>query len=123
MTLVFEYAVAVAVVFAAFYGITCAIARREPHEDQGMERGLGSGRNPEIHVLARARMGRGVSLVLVEVEGRRLLLGSTRSEWSALADLGAVRPEDEDPNPFDPIDAELNRAIQSVRSRRGWTRP
>jgi hypothetical protein len=73
----------------------------------------------EIHILSRTRVGRGQSLVLVEIEGRRLLLGSTSAQWCALADLGSA-PLPADDNPFGPIDAELARAVRASRDRRGW---
>ncbi|HXF59362.1 MAG TPA: hypothetical protein VN539_06035 [Candidatus Saccharimonadales bacterium] len=53
------------------------------------------------------------------MEGRRLLLGSTREQWCALADLGAASlATDEDP--FAPFDAELSRAMHATRYRKGW---
>ena len=76
-------------------------------------------REPNLLVLSRTRVGIGRTLVLVEVEGRRLLLGSTRGQWCALADLG--RADAASPDPFDQINAELARAALSARSR-GWNR-
>ena len=115
MSATFTYAVALAVVFAVMYGIARALNRRMPEEED-----VSFGPPAEIKVVSRATLGRGRNLVIVEVEGRRLLLGSTRSEWTALADLGRA-PADgsEVPDPFAPLDAELARAIQSTRSRRG----
>jgi flagellar biogenesis protein FliO len=110
----FTYAVALAVVFAAMYGIARTLNRRLPEEDD-----VTFGPPTEIKVLSRATLGRGRNLVIVEVEGRRLLLGSTRSEWTTLADLGRVTGADDSNDPFAPLDAELARAIQSTRSRRG----
>lgn len=114
MSATFTYAVALAVVFAVMYGIARTLNRRLPEED------VSFGPPAEIKVLTRATLGRGRNLVIVEVEGRRLLLGSTRSEWTALADLGRVSADDGAANdPFAPLDAELARAIQSTRTRRG----
>jgi flagellar biogenesis protein FliO len=111
----FTYAVALAVVFAVMYGIARTLNRRLPEEED-----VSFGPPAEIKVLHRATLGRGRNLVIVEVEGRRLLLGSTRSEWTALADLGRVSADGVTENdPFAPLDAELARAIQSTRSRRG----
>jgi hypothetical protein len=56
--------------------------------------------------------------VLVRFEGRRILLGVTRGQWTALADLGrtAARQQQES---LASIDAELNRALNADRMRRG----
>jgi hypothetical protein len=49
-----------------------------------------------------------------------MLLGSTSSQWTALADLGSVGATVAvSDDPFGPIDAELARAIQASRTRRG----
>ncbi|HET9253315.1 MAG TPA: flagellar biosynthetic protein FliO, partial [Candidatus Eisenbacteria bacterium] len=85
MSATFTYAVALAVAFAVMYGIARALNRPMPEEED-----ISFGPPAEIKVLSRATLGRGRNLVIVEVEGRRLLLGSTRSEWTALADLGRV---------------------------------
>jgi hypothetical protein len=47
------------------------------------------------------------------------LLGSTRAQWCALADLGptAAKPTDD---LFAPFDGELARAIHATRYRKGW---
>jgi flagellar biogenesis protein FliO len=110
----FVYAVGLAVFFAVVYGIVRALNRPLPEEED-----VSFGPPAEIKVLTRATLGRGRNLVVVEVEGRRLLLGSTRSEWTALADLGAVSSAAQSHDAFAPLDAELARAIQSTRSRRG----
>lgn len=75
--------------------------------------------DPDVHVLSRTRVGIGRTLVIVEVEGRRLLLGSTRAQWCALADLGTAKSRAEE-EALDGIDAELARAVQATRYRRGW---
>ena len=74
---------------------------------------------PRLNVLARTQVAHGRTLVVVEVDGRRLLLGSTRSSWTALADLGRAIPSRESAESGDAIEAELNRAINSARFRRG----
>jgi len=76
---------------------------------------------PEVMVLGRTRVGVGRSLLIVEVEGRRLLLGSTPHHWSALADLGATRLRD-DLERAGSIDTELSRAVEASRLRRGGRR-
>ena len=70
-----------------------------------------------LEVLSRTSVGLGGSLVLVRFEGRRILLGVTRGQWTALADLGATpsRPAES----LSVIDAELHRAIEADRLRRG----
>ena len=119
MSATFTYAVALAVAFAVMFGIARALNRRMPEEED-----VSFGAPAEIKVVSRATLGRGRNLVIVEVEGRRLLLGSTRSEWTALADLGHVRADGSPvPDPFAPLDAELARAIQSTRTRRGPAGP
>jgi flagellar biogenesis protein FliO len=110
----FTYAIALAVFFVVMYGIARTLNRRLPEEED-----VSFGPPAEIRVLSRATLGRGRNLVIVEVEGRRLLLGSTRSEWTALADLGAATTAGQALNPFAPLDAELARVIQSTRVRRG----
>jgi flagellar biogenesis protein FliO len=111
----FVYGVAIAVAAVAIYGVLRAWSRREEAEEAASE----NGPPPEIRVLTRTRMGRGRQLVVVEVEGRRLLLGSTRSEWCALADIGSgpAQPADD---PFAQFDAELARAMHATRYRKGW---
>ena len=75
---------------------------------------------PRLDVLVRRRVGFGRSLVVVEVEGRRFLLGSTHKTWTALADLGrrSAGP-DGTVEATDVIEAELNRALNASRFRRG----
>jgi flagellar biogenesis protein FliO len=116
MSPTFVYGVAIAAAAVAIYGILRAWSRREEEAEEAASE---NGPPPEIRVLSRMRMGRGRQLVVVEVEGRRLLLGSTRSEWCALADIGssASKPADD---PFAQFDAELSRAMQATRYRKGW---
>src|SRR6185312_11866270 len=114
MSATLVYATAIAVAAVAFLGVTRVFSRRGEQDEV-----VTTDAPPEIRVLTRARMGRGRTLVVVEVEGRRLLLGSTREQWCALADLGAASlATDEDP--FAPFDAELARAMQATRYRKGW---
>jgi flagellar biogenesis protein FliO len=77
------------------------------------------GRSDEdgLRVVTRTRVGVGRTLVLVEVAGRRLLLGSTRRQWCALADLGSANPEDPD-HVFQEIEDELLRASESAARHR-----
>ena len=114
MNPMFVYAVAIAVAAVIIYGVMRASSRRDVTESDGSEESP-----PEIRVLTRTRMGSGRTLVVVEVEGRRLLLGSTRTQWCALADLGptAAKPTDD---LFAPFDGELARAIHATRYRKGW---
>lgn len=108
------YAIAVAVGAVTLVGVTRIFGRRGDREED-----IPTDTPPEIRVLTRTRMGRGRTLVVIEVEGRRLLLGSTREQWCALADLGAASlVTDEDP--FAPFDAELARAMHASRYRKGW---
>jgi len=70
-----------------------------------------------LRVVTRTRVGVGRTLVLVEVAGRRLLLGSTRRQWCALADLGSARADDPD-DVFQGIEDELLRASESAARHR-----
>lgn len=116
--------VAIAIAGVTLYGLTRFISTRSEIEllptslDDGESKPAGT---DEVRVVGVTRVGRGQSLVLVEIGGRRLLLGSTRAQWSALADLG-VTPAPGDSNPFGPIEAELARAMRASRDRRGWKR-
>jgi flagellar biogenesis protein FliO len=51
-------------------------------------RGTGQGRTMKI--TSRAAIGRGTSLLVVEVEGRRLLVGAAANQMNLLAELGTV---------------------------------
>ena len=75
-----------------------------------------NGEEPKLEVLSRTPVGFGGSLVLVRFEGRRILLGVTRGQWTALADLGRSSSE---AGAVSVIDAELNRALEADRLRRG----
>jgi flagellar biogenesis protein FliO len=110
----FVYAVAVGIAAATLYGIARSLGRRDAENED-----ISFGPPTDIEVLSRVRLGRGRTLVVVEVEGKRMLLGSTSSQWTALADLGSVGATVAVSNdPFGPIDAELARAIQASRTRR-----
>jgi len=81
-------------------------------------RAEGAAEESRLEVLSRTPVGLGGSLVLVRFEGRRILLGVTRGQWTALADLGrGASPQRQDP--LASIDAELNRALNADRLRRG----
>lgn len=117
MSALFLYAIAVAVAAAILYGAARAFGRRSGVDDDPM---FGPPA-PELQILTRTRVGIGRTLVVVEVEGRRLLLGSTRGQWCALADLGTARSRDE-AGIYEGIDAELRRVAESSRLPRGRRR-
>jgi hypothetical protein len=117
MSTVFLYATAILVAAAILYGAARSFGRRSGTGDDPM---FGPP-PPDLQILTRTRVGIGRTLVIVEVEGRRLLLGSTKDQWCALADLGFARSRDEF-EPFDGIDAELQRVAQATRYPRGRRR-
>jgi len=98
---------------------TTAIGHRG---SEGVELPVPPGREPEeespIEIVSRKRFGFGGALVLVRFEGRRILLGVTRGQWTALADLGRTA-EQKHLDTLSAIDAELNRALHADRMRRG----
>jgi hypothetical protein len=109
------YTIAIVVAAVTFYGVARFFARG-PAPDAGLDSEDAEG--PSIRVVSRLRFGRGRELVIVETEGRRILLGSTNGQWSALADLGASRqgfPDD----PLSAFEAELTRAMNPKRFGRG----
>jgi len=120
----FLYVAAIAIAGVTLYGLARVFPRSADIEllptplDDGESKPAGPN---EVRVVGVTRVGRGQSLVLVEIGGRRILLGSTREQWCALADLG-VTPAPGDANPFGSIEAELARAIRASRDRRGWKR-
>src|SRR5439155_1380122 len=61
-----------------------------------------------LEVVSHTPVAFGGSLVLVRFEGRRILLGVTRGQWTALADLGRA-PSGSNPEAASVIDAELSR--------------
>jgi len=97
---------AAATLFGAvrFFGQRASGAAEEPDEGH-------------LEILSRTSVGFGGSLVLVRFEGRRILLGVTRGQWTALADLG--RTATSGTGDLSVIDAELNRALEADRLRRG----
>jgi flagellar biogenesis protein FliO len=111
------YGTAIAVAALVLYGAARAFWRR-PGSAQDPAYGPPP---PDLQVVGRTRVGIGRSLVIVDVEGRRLLLGSTREQWTALADLGAARVGSPD-DPAGTIELELARAIEASRQRRGGRR-
>jgi flagellar biogenesis protein FliO len=111
------YGTAIAVAALVLYGALRAFWRR-PGSAQDPAFGPPP---PDINVVGRTRVGIGRSLVLVDVQGRRLLLGSTSRQWTALADLGAARHAADDETDG-AIEMELARAIEASRQRRGGRR-
>ena len=94
-----------------------AIVRRDPGSP-GVELPERDEEESPLEVVSRTRVGYGGELVLVRFEGRRILLGVTRGQWTALADLGRTA-EQKHQDTLSVIDAELNRALHADRMRRG----
>lgn len=113
----FVYATSLSVAALVLYGAVRYFWRR-PSADAETSYGQPP---PEVLVLGRTRIGVGRSLFIVEVAGRRLLLGSTAHHWTSLADLGAARHREGDDS-HDAIEAELSRAVEASRQRRGGRR-
>lgn len=111
MSPAFAYTVAAAVAVATLYGAIRLFVRRHAG-GEGTEADAAA---PTLTVVARKRVQMGRSLVIVDAGGRRLLLGSTRGTWTALADLG---PGGTGPSGGDPIERELDRALGAHRFRR-----
>lgn len=114
------YGIAAGVAAATLFGAIHLFGRR-PSAVEETEAGADAGEDaprPQLQVLTRKRVGFGRSLVIVEADGRLLLLGSTRDQWTALADLGRA-PRPKTGGVADPIDAELDRALNASRFRRG----
>ena len=109
----FVYAIAALAAAATLFGAIRFFGRRS----DDVRNGEPLTEPPRLEVLSRTAVGSGRSLVLVEFEGRRILLGVTRGQWTALADLG--REPHQDQEPVSTIDAELNRALKADRLRRG----
>ena len=106
---------------------TTAIGHRG---SEGVELPVPPGREPEeespIEIVSRKRFGFGGALVLVRFEGRRILLGVTRGQWTALADLGRTAEQKHPPAraPRGP-DAQrteglVAKAERSIRFGAGW---
>jgi flagellar biogenesis protein FliO len=109
----FIYAIAAIAAAATLFGAIHFFSRREREEGDGEP----FVEPPKLQVLSRTPIGMGRSLVLVQFEGRRILLGLTRGQWTALADLGRTAHPGQEP--ASTIDAELNRALNADRLRRG----
>jgi len=105
------YAIAALAAAATLYGAIRFFGQRARGADADPD-------EPRIEVVSRTPVAFGGSLVLVRFEGRRILLGVTRGQWTALADLGRA-PAGSNPETGSVIDAELNRALQADRLRRG----
>ena len=109
------YTIAIAVAAVTFYGVARFFGRGPA---SGAALDSEDAERPAIRVVSRLRFGRGRELVIVETEGRRMLLGSASGQWSALADLGPSRrglPED----PLSAFEAELTRVMNPKRFGRG----
>lgn len=114
MSPVLAYALAAAVAGCTLFGAIHLFGRRRA----AAEETEADAESPRLLVLDRKRVGLGRTLVVVEAEGRKLLLGSTRHTWTALADLGPAEAGHRG-EPGDLIAEELNRALDSRRFRRG----
>lgn len=112
------YGIAIAVAVLVLIGAARAMGRRF---DDATNPSMGLSPS-DLQIVGRTRVGIGRSLVIVDVDGRRLLLGSTRQQWTALADLGAAR-ERGAAHPQDTIEIELVRALEASRHRREGRRP
>lgn len=62
-------------------------------------RGRGSGLQRTVKVTARAGLARGSSIAVVEIDGRRFLLGAAANAVNVLAELDPVGPTDHEPPP------------------------
>jgi len=110
MTTAWVYAIAALAAAATIYGAIRFFGQRVAGASEDPEEG-------HLEILSRTNVGLGGSLVLVRFEGRRILLGVTRGQWTALADLG--RTATSGTGDLSVIDAELNRALEADRLRRG----
>ena len=133
MNPVFVYAVAGLAAASTLYGLLRFFGRRGAASEEraggvdGPEMSeAGDGRGGEsadpreadrLEILSRKRVGIGCAIVVVRVGERRLLLGVTRGQWTALADLGMAPRDGRDS--ASAIEAELNRALIADRFRRG----
>jgi len=109
MTTAWVYAIAALAAAATIYGAIRFFGQRVAGVSEDEDEGT-------LEVLSRTPVGLGGSLVLVRFEGRRILLGVTRGQWTALADLGKASGTGDS---YAAIDAELSRAIEADRIRRG----
>jgi flagellar biosynthesis protein FliO len=113
----FAYAIAIVAAALTIYGAIRFFGRRSTPAPEEILEPASTREEGELEVLSRTRVGLGRSLVLVRFEGRRILLGVTKGQWTALADLGRSLPADQGPGSS--IEAELNRALNADRQRRG----
>jgi len=104
------YGVAALAAAATLYGAFRLFGRRASDAAEGAEEG-------GLEILSRTPVSLGGSLVVVRFEGRRILLGVTRGQWTALADLGSTPSYSGES--LSAIDAELHRALEADRLRRG----
>lgn len=111
MSMTWIYVTAFAVSAAVLYGASRVLARR-PKGSPDVEDAA------PLQVVSRTRVGIGRTLVLVEVDGRRLLLGSTKEHWAALADLGKAPGAMTEEDVYEEIEGELLRASNAARNRR-----
>ena len=109
MTGAWVYAIAAMAAAATIYGAVRFFGQRASGAAEETE-------EERLEVLSRTPVGFGGSLVLVRFEGRRILLGVTRGQWTALADLGRASSRADE---LSVIDAELSRALEADRLRRG----
>lgn len=97
----------------------------------GLFGGAGGKRQAPIDVVSRQMLGKGISLIIVQVEGRLLLLGVTQHNVSVLADLAG--PQDvtelQDIAGFqtgvgsrDPAEIHDTAGSQNLAGRQGFTR-
>ena len=105
------YAAAALAAAATLYGAIRFFGDRSRRTEEDLE-------ESRLEVLSRTPVAFGGSLVLVRFEGRRILLGVTRGQWTALADLGKT-PAGSSGSALSAIDAELFRALDADRLRRG----
>lgn len=93
-------------------------------------RGAGPGRL--LKITARAAVGRGTSLVVVEIEGRRLLVGAAANQMNVLAELGDIEHDgrEDEPKEREPRekyrdagrpDAPIYRALPQATAEKGPT--
>lgn len=110
MSAAVAYGIAIAVAAATLYGVTRFFGReRMVTTDED---------TPDLRVISRLGFGRGRELVIVDIDGRRILLGAARGQWTALADLGARRRATLDEG-MSAFEAEITRAMNPKRFGRG----